>query len=166
MKKYINLMKKTLKRNSSVIASKDLQEAQKQYEHDTSSLQEALDESASVLWDTAQEVTKLKGIITNLAHGGCSHDQLEELKKRFPLPEKPQHPREWWVVSSILHQSWLLVVCKRTGQTGTVRDPSLEEWGESYDAYSKPYRWTDESRVHIDPQPQEVELVAELSTTD
>lgn len=32
---------------------------------------------------------------------------------------------------------------------GTVDDPSSDEWGEAYHAPSKPYAWTDNSRVTI-----------------
>jgi formylglycine-generating enzyme required for sulfatase activity len=40
-----------------------------------------------------------------------------------------------------------MLYCETTGQTGSVRDPSKEEWAKAYNAPSNPYRWHDESRV-------------------
>jgi hypothetical protein len=61
---------------------------------------------------------------------------------------KQQH--EWWVFSTALKEVWLMLYCNKTGTTGSVRDPSKEEWAKAYDAPSKPYRWHDESRVIVD----------------
>jgi hypothetical protein len=58
---------------------------------------------------------------------------------------KQQH--EWWVFSTALREGWLMLYCETTGQTGSVRDPSKEEWAKAYNAPSNPYRWHDESRV-------------------
>jgi len=56
---------------------------------------------------------------------------------------------EWWVYSTALSKGWLMVECKKTHATGTVRDPSPEEWKAAFYAPSHPYRWYDESRVVV-----------------
>ena len=60
--------------------------------------------------------------------------------------------REWWVFSTAIKQGWLMLTCKITGATGSVRDSSQEEWASAYFAPSEPYRWHDESRVFIDEE--------------
>ena len=39
--------------------------------------------------------------------------------------------------------------CTACGAMGTVDDPSRDEWASAYEAPSKPYRWTDNSRVRF-----------------
>lgn len=65
---------------------------------------------------------------------------------------------EWWVYSTALTEGWIMLVCDKTGQTGTVRDPSKEEWAEAFHAPSEPYRWHDEARVIVDEQAPEMSL--------
>jgi hypothetical protein len=55
--------------------------------------------------------------------------------------------REWVVFSTALRQGWLLLECRITGNTGTVRDPSEKEWNDAWWAPSEPYIWKDNSRV-------------------
>jgi hypothetical protein len=57
---------------------------------------------------------------------------------------------EWWVFSTALYEGWLMLYCDKTGKTGSVRDPSKEEWSRAFTAPSDPYRWYDESRVVVD----------------
>ncbi len=58
---------------------------------------------------------------------------------------------EWWVFSTAIAEGWLMLYCGKTGQTGSVRDPSREEWSEAFHAPSNHYRWYDDERVTIDP---------------
>jgi len=62
----------------------------------------------------------------------------------------PHSKHEWWVFSTALKQGWLMLICDLTGATGSVRDPTSEEWSKAFYAPSKPYRWHDESRIVID----------------
>lgn len=62
----------------------------------------------------------------------------------------PSQTREWWVFSTALNQGWLMLICDITGATGSIRDPSADEWKAAFYAPSKPYRWHDESRVVVD----------------
>lgn len=43
-----------------------------------------------------------------------------------------------------------MLICDITGATGSIRDPSADEWKAAFYAPSKPYRWHDESRVVVD----------------
>ena len=45
-----------------------------------------------------------------------------------------------------------MLYCEETGATGSVRDPSKEEWSAAFSAPSNPYRWHDDSRVYVDPK--------------
>lgn len=54
---------------------------------------------------------------------------------------------DWWVYSTALGNGWLMLECRATGATGTVRDPSAKEWSDAFTAPSDPYRWTDDTRV-------------------
>jgi len=56
---------------------------------------------------------------------------------------------EWVVFSTALEEGWLMVQCVGCGLHGTVEDPSEEEWSEAYHAPERPYRWHDDSRVHV-----------------
>lgn len=57
--------------------------------------------------------------------------------------------RDWWVVSTAIQEVVLIVECRQTGAIGIVRDPSLDEWKEAFDAPSNPYRWPSHSRVEV-----------------
>jgi hypothetical protein len=57
---------------------------------------------------------------------------------------------DWWVYSTALTEGWLMLRCAWSGATGTVRDPSKEEWAEAFHAPSKHYRWSDAARVVVD----------------
>jgi hypothetical protein len=54
---------------------------------------------------------------------------------------------EWVVYSTALREHWMMVQCVGCGATGTVDDPSPEEWSAAYFAPSRPYRWHDGTRV-------------------
>lgn len=56
----------------------------------------------------------------------------------------------WWVFSTALSEGWLMLCCQNTGKTGTVRDPSEEEWDRAFFAPSQPYQWLDNSRVIVE----------------
>lgn len=57
--------------------------------------------------------------------------------------------RDWYVVSTALAETCLLLECRNTGKTGVVNNPSEEEWNMAYHAPSNPYKWNDDSRVEI-----------------
>ena len=59
-------------------------------------------------------------------------------------------PFEWWVYSTAITPGWLMLRCEKTDKTGTVRDPSREEWRAAFYAPSNPYQWHDSSRVVVD----------------
>lgn len=58
--------------------------------------------------------------------------------------------REWMVFSTAMKQVWLMLYCRLTGATGSVRDPSEKEWARAFKAPDRNYRWHDESRVVVD----------------
>jgi hypothetical protein len=71
------------------------------------------------------------------------------------LENRQASAHEWWVFSTALKQRWLMLFCEKTRQTGSVRDPSTQEWADAFTAPSKPYRWHQDARVHIDPELEE-----------
>ena len=66
--------------------------------------------------------------------------------------QKKEEAPEWMVFSTAIKQGWLMLYCDKTGRTGSVRDPSKEEWEAAFYAPSAPYRWHDDSRVVVDPE--------------
>ena len=48
-----------------------------------------------------------------------------------------------------------MLYCEKTLRTGTVRDPSKEEWEAAFYAPSQPIAWTDNSRVWVDEETDE-----------
>jgi hypothetical protein len=54
------------------------------------------------------------------------------------------------VFSTAMKQGWLMLYCRLTGATGSVRDPSHKEWARAFKAPDRNYRWHDESRVVVD----------------
>jgi len=54
------------------------------------------------------------------------------------------------VFSTAMKQVWLMLYCRLTGATGSVRDPSEKEWARAFKAPDRNYRWHDESRVVVD----------------
>lgn len=63
------------------------------------------------------------------------------------------HEHEWVVFSTALKECCLMLQCVECGAMGTVDDPTSEEWSEAFHAPSKPYRWSDEARVHFQHEP-------------
>jgi hypothetical protein len=57
---------------------------------------------------------------------------------------------DWWVYSTTTDDGSLLVEDRNSGNRGYVSDPTKLEWAAAYHAPSKPYPWTDASRVVID----------------
>ena len=66
--------------------------------------------------------------------------------------QKKEEAPEWMVFSTAIKQGWLMLYCDKTGRTGSVRDPSPEEWAAAFYAPSAPYRWHDDKRVVVDPE--------------
>jgi hypothetical protein len=54
---------------------------------------------------------------------------------------------EWAVFSTFVEDRALFVQCVECGASGTVDDPSKNEWKRAFHAPSRPYRWHDESRI-------------------
>ena len=63
------------------------------------------------------------------------------------------HEHEWVVYSTAMKDRWLMLQCVECGAMATVDDPTKEEWGQAFHAPSRPYRWTDEARVHVRHEP-------------
>ena len=63
------------------------------------------------------------------------------------------HEHEWVVYSTAMKERWLMLQCADCGTMATVDDPTKEEWSRAFHAPSKPYRWTDEARVHVRHEP-------------
>lgn len=59
------------------------------------------------------------------------------------------HKHEWVVFSTALQEGWLMLQCVKCGATGTVDDPSREEWSDACHAPVRPYRWDDDARVTV-----------------
>lgn len=78
-----------------------------------------------------------------------SVDLLNSFVRRYCLEDPAACEHEWTVYSTATRQVCLEVYCDRCAITGTVFDPSAEEWSEAFHAPSKPYRWHDKSRVTV-----------------
>lgn len=63
------------------------------------------------------------------------------------------HTHEWVVFSTALAEGWLMLQCVECLARATVDDPTEEEWAEAFHAPSRPYQWTDETRVHLRKEP-------------
>ena len=64
-----------------------------------------------------------------------------------------KHVHEWVVYSTAILGRCLLLQCVECGALATVDDPTTREWSEAFRAPSRPYRWADEARVHVQCQP-------------
>jgi hypothetical protein len=67
--------------------------------------------------------------------------------------DQNKHEHEWVVFSTALQEGLLMLQCVECGAMGTVDDPTREEWAEAFHAPSRPYRWTEEARVHVRHEP-------------
>jgi hypothetical protein len=56
---------------------------------------------------------------------------------------------DWWVFSTAIQEVVLILVCRKTGSMGIVRDPTADEWRQAFYAPGKSYRWHDPSRVEV-----------------
>jgi hypothetical protein len=63
------------------------------------------------------------------------------------------HEHEWVVYSTDMKECWLMLQCVECGAMATVDDPTKEERNRAFHAPSRPYRWTDEARVHVRHEP-------------
>lgn len=69
------------------------------------------------------------------------------------MNEKEKHAHEWVVFSTALQEGCLMLQCVECGAMATVDAPTKAEWADAYYAPSAPYRWEDESRVHLRHEP-------------
>ena len=53
----------------------------------------------------------------------------------------------WYVVSTILSEVSLQVLCEKCGLYGDVPGPNEAEWSRAFDSPSQPYEWTQGDRV-------------------
>ncbi len=67
--------------------------------------------------------------------------------------DKRCHAHEWVVFSTALQERLLMLRCVECGAMATVHDPTEVEWSEAFHAPSRPYKWTDEARVHVQNDP-------------
>jgi hypothetical protein len=65
------------------------------------------------------------------------------------IPEMCKDGHEWVVFSTALRDVCLMVQCVECGASGTVDDPTKEEWSEAFHAPTRPYRWDDDARVGV-----------------
>lgn len=80
-----------------------------------------------------------------------------------------QRRGKFWVYSAVTKKGWRVVstaMCPPVimlehadGRTGTVATYSRKEWADAYYAPSKPYPWTDESRIVVTPRPPKRDAV-------
>ena len=56
---------------------------------------------------------------------------------------------EWIAFSAALASTKIMVECAVCHATGTISNPSAEEWKNAFFASNNPYAWTDNSRVEI-----------------
>jgi hypothetical protein len=56
---------------------------------------------------------------------------------------------EWVVFSTTLAERCLMLNCVKCAMHGSVDAPSEQEWSEAFNAPTRPYRWTDHSRITI-----------------
>jgi len=63
------------------------------------------------------------------------------------------HEHEWVVYSTAMKECRLMLQCVECGAMATVDDPTKQEWRQAFYAPSRPYRWTDEARVHVRHEP-------------
>ena len=63
------------------------------------------------------------------------------------------HEHEWVVYSTNMTERWLMLQCVECGTMATVDDPTKEEWNRAFHAPSRPYRWTEDARVHVRYEP-------------
>jgi hypothetical protein len=54
---------------------------------------------------------------------------------------------EWVVYNTALREGWLMTQCVNCGAMETIDDPSPEEWSAAFHAPSRPYHWSDSTRV-------------------
>ena len=64
-------------------------------------------------------------------------------------PEICEDGHEWVVFSTALRDACFMVQCVECGTSGTVDDPTKEEWSEASHAPTRPYRWDDDARVVV-----------------
>lgn len=67
--------------------------------------------------------------------------------------DKRCHAHEWVVFRTALQERLLMLRCVECGAMATVNDPTKDEWSEAFHAPSRPYKWTDEARVHFQNDP-------------
>lgn len=69
--------------------------------------------------------------------------------KDFSCQNTKGHKHEWIVYSTAVGYGVIMVKCD-CGRTGSIHNPSIDEWKAAYYAPSNPYLWTgDNSRIHI-----------------
>lgn len=66
--------------------------------------------------------------------------------------EDDAHDHTWVVFSTALQDGWLMLQCVDCGLHGVVKNPTKKEWSTAFHAPSKPYQWTQESRIVAQPQ--------------
>jgi hypothetical protein len=74
---------------------------------------------------------------------------LKEHESVIATADQCAEGHHWVVFSTALGEGWLMLQCVDCGQHGTVNAPTKKEWERAFHAPSRPYRWVDESRVHV-----------------
>lgn len=76
---------------------------------------------------------------------------LRLIQQPLSLPQN-EHDHTWVVFSTAVADSWLMLQCVECGLHGVVKKPTKKEWSKAYRAPSRPYVWSDESRIVCQPQ--------------
>lgn len=79
-------------------------------------------------------------------------DTSHHLGKRQMFSPDNDHDHTWVVFSTAVADGWLMLQCVDCGFHGVVKDPTKKEWSKAFRAPSRPYIWSDESRVVCQPQ--------------
>jgi len=79
---------------------------------------------------------------------------LKWITKKLPreLPDPADCKHEWNVEEAIVGEVSLGLMCWKCMTSGKIMNPTEQEWADAYHAPSKPYAWTDSSRVVVGPQ--------------
>jgi hypothetical protein len=59
--------------------------------------------------------------------------------------------QDWWVYSTVTEGRAILVKNRKTGERGSIDDPTDAEWAKAFRAPSRNYPWDDPARINVDP---------------
>jgi hypothetical protein len=102
-----------------------------------------LDESYSRIlrMDDDQKIM-VEGLIQKIK--SFNKPEISEWDRSFSSQEQADYTckHKWVVESTALAGSCLMLKCEHCGKSGTVNDPTGDEWSKAFYAPSNPYEWT------------------------